>query len=135
MNARPQVVGAVFIRDGNVFAAKRGHSKYAYVAHKYEFVGGKVEIGETPEDAIRREVREEMSVSIEIESPYVTVDYDYPDFSIRLITFLCRMTGEPTLLEHESAAWIPIDGLDADTWAPADRVIIERLRRDFGTKA
>lgn len=130
MNPDYKVVGAIFIREGRLFAARRGASRYAYVAHKYEFVGGKVEPDETPEDALRRELREEMALDATVERPYMTVRHEYPDFSITLHTYLCRMQGEYRLLEHEECRWLTRDELRADDWAPADAPIIEALRRD-----
>lgn len=125
------VVGAIFIKDGKVFAAKRGASKYPYTAHKYEFAGGKIEKGEDGQTALKRELREEMALEADITSLYMTIDHDYPDFKIRLITYLARMTSNYTLLEHESAAWLPIEGLDAADWASADQPILNRLKEDF----
>ena len=98
---RLHVVGAAIVEGGRVLAAKRGESRYEYVAHKYEFVGGKVETGESEEDALRREVFEELGAQVEV--------------------------GEQ-LTEHESLAWIPLSELDAALWAPADVPMVEKLR-------
>ena len=125
-----QVVGAIFIQDGCLFAARRGDSRYSYVAHKYEFVGGKCEAGESLADALKREVREEMQCAIEVLAPYGSVTHRYPDFAITLHTFLCKMCSDYVLLEHEEARWIPLDALQPDQWAPADKPIIEAIRRD-----
>ena len=131
MDGVKNVVGAIFIEDGKIFAAKRGDCRYGYVAHKYEFVGGKQEVGECLEDALKRELMEEMAVDIDILSPYMTVLHHYPDFSIRLHTFLCRMRGDYRLLEHESAVWLPIASLDPAAWAPADGPIIEAIMAQY----
>ena len=130
-NAPKQVVGAIIIEEGKVLAAKRGACKYAYVAHKYEFAGGKQEPDETLAEALVRELREEMAMTVEVLRPYRTVEHRYPDFAITLHTFLCRRTSDYTLLEHEDAVWIPLDALDASLWAPADAPIIETLRGDM----
>ena len=126
------VSGAVFIQDGKVFAAKRGESKYPYVAHKYEFVGGKREDGETCEEALIRECKEEMNVDIVIERPFSTFRYDYPDFSIYLHTFLATMTGEPERKEHEEFVWIPVADLKEEDWAPADAAVIKKIKLSYG---
>lgn len=118
------------MENGKVFAARRGESKYAYVAHKFEFVGGKVEPGESKEAALLRELREEMNLAATIVAPYMSLRHDYPDFSICLHTYLCRMQGEYALLEHESARWLPLADLDPQQWAPADAPIIERIKQD-----
>ena len=125
-----QVVGAIFVDKGKVFAAKRGKSRYPYVAHKYEFAGGKVEAGEDLTQAIKREIREELALDITVVRPYMSVHHIYPDFEITLHTFLCQMKGEYTLLEHEEGRWIALEDLVSDEWAPADKTIIEALRLD-----
>ncbi len=126
------VVGAIIIRDNKVFSAKRGESKYAYVAHKYEFVGGKRENGETCENALVRECREEMDAKIEILYPYMTFKYDYPDFSMYLHTYVCTLCEEPKMLEHENFTWIDIADLKEEEWAPADATVISRLKLAYG---
>ncbi len=126
------VSGAVFIRDGKIFAARRGESKYPYVAHKYEFVGGKREKGEAIEETLVRECREEIDAEITIERPFLTTEYVYPDFRIVLHTFLAELKGEPVRKEHEEFRWIPIAELDEKEWAPADVPAIRKLKLEFG---
>lgn len=126
-----QVVGAIFIKEGKVFAAKRGDSRYPYVAHKYEFVGGKVEPGESCPEALARELREEMTLDATVLAPYVTVRHTYPDFVVTLHVYLCEMTSPYRLLEHEGAAWLSPDQLHPEEWAPADAPIVERLKYDL----
>ena len=125
------VVGAIFIQDGRIFAARRGDGRYAYTAHRYEFVGGKQEPGEPLEAALLRELREEMALETEVIAPYMSLRHDYPDFSIVLHTFLCRMLGPYTLLEHEATDWLPIATLDPADWAPADAPIIAQIKKDY----
>ena len=126
------VSAAIFIRDGKIFAAKRGDSKYPYVAHKYEFVGGKKEDGETCEAALIRECREELDIEITIDRPFMTLRHDYPDFSIYLHTFLATMKGEPEQKEHEELCWLDISSLRAKDWAPADALILDKIKFNFG---
>lgn len=126
------VSGAIFIRDGKIFAAKRGDSKYPYVAHKYEFVGGKREEGETCEETLVRECKEEMNVDVTIERPFMTVRHDYPDFSIYLHAYIAQMNGEPEKREHESFEWIPIDDLNEEDWAPADAPVVRKIKFSYG---
>ena len=130
MNKVLDDVGAIIIENGKLFAAKRGASKYAYVAHKYEFAGGKVEDGERREDALVRELREELDMPVEVLGHYMSLRHDYPDFGIELHTYRCRRLGGYRLLEHESAEWMDIDELNPANWAPADSPVIEQLRRD-----
>ena len=131
MDNYKQVVGAIFVRNHQVFAAKRGDCKYHYVAHKYEFVGGKVEPGETPEVALVREVWEELGARCTVQKPYMVVQHIYPDFRIELHIFLCEMDSDYRLLEHENACWMSANQLHADEWAPADAAIIDKLKQDL----
>lgn len=129
MKRHLEVVGAVIVREGKVLAAKRGESKYAYVAHKYEFVGGKVEPGECAEQALAREVREELGARIEVVRPFLTMEHEYPDFTITLHTFLCNLLSDFHNTEHESLEWMPLSALRAEEWAPADAPAVEALKR------
>ena len=97
---------------------------------KYEFPGGKVEQGETPEQAIIREIQEELNMEIVVGSHLITVDYDYPDFSISLNTFLCHSNHKDLqLLEHVDYQWLTIDELTTLDWAAADLPIVDELQR------
>jgi len=121
------VVGAIIIKDNKVFAPRKGESKYSYTAHKYEFPGGKIEQGETPEIALRRELQEELDLEVMNVIPFMEIYYDYPDFAITLNTFLCNMKGTFTLKEHENYNWLSKEELKAEEWAPADAKILEAL--------
>lgn len=125
------VVGAIFLRGDEIFAARKGKAKYEYVSHKYEFVGGKLEAGESEEAALVRELREEMELSVRVLAPYCRVEHEYPDFAITLSTFLCEMTSPFLCREHEEAAWLKISALNAEEWAPADAPIIEKIKAEY----
>ena len=129
MKKHLEVVGAVIMREGRVLAAKRGESKYAYVAHKYEFAGGKIEPGESRENALVREIKEELCADIRILRPFRTLEHEYPDFTITLYTFLCEFISEFRNTEHESLEWLPLCSLDAAQWAPADAPAVEELKK------
>lgn len=131
MKKHREVVGGIFIRKGKVLASMRGESKYAYVAHKYEFVGGKIEAGETPEQALTRELCEEMGAKIEVISHYMTVTHEYPDFIVTLQTYLCRFLSDFQVLEHERADFLRGDELDENNWAPADAPIVRKLKSEL----
>ena len=123
---RVQVVAALICRDGEVFATQRGYGDYK---DWWEFPGGKVEPGETPEEALRREIREELDTEIEVGDYLMTIEYDYPDFHLSMRCYLCTITeGYPVLLEHEAARWLTADTLDTVSWLPADQTIIDRLK-------
>lgn len=129
MKKHLEVVGAVIVREGKVLAAKRGESKYPYVAHKYEFVGGKIEAGESPAQALVREVKEELRADIRVLRPFLTMEHEYPDFTITLHTFLCKLLSDVHNTEHEALVWMPLSALDAAEWAPADAPAVEALKK------
>lgn len=126
MLKRIEVVAAL-IRDGDkIFATQRGYGEYKDF---WEFPGGKIEPGETPEAALKREIKEELATEIDVNEYVGTVDYDYPDFHITLLLYLCSMvSGNLELLEHESAKWLLASELDTVSWLPADLEIIPKLR-------
>ena len=120
------VVAAV-IRDGDrVFATERG---YGPMKGGWEFPGGKVEPGETPEAALKREIEEELDTEIEVGEYLTTIEHDYPDFHLSMRCYWCRIiAGAPVLKEHEAARWLSADELDSVAWLPADITIIDRIR-------
>lgn len=129
-----QVVGAIFVQNNTVFAALRGSSKYAYIANRYEFPGGKIEKGELPHEALERELREEMQLDVVVGSHYMTVRYAYPDFDITLQVYLCEMKTDFHLCEHIGFRWFPAEELQSEMWAPADAPIVEQLKMDLINK-
>ena len=122
-----RVVAAVILQDEQVLATQRGYGKYK---DWWEFPGGKVEEGETPEAAIVREIREELDVRIEVESFLTTVEYDYPEFHLSMDCYWCRLKdGQIRLLEHEAARWLPVHDLRQVHWLPADVLVIEEIEK------
>ena len=118
------VVAAVIKRDNRIFAAARGYGEYK---GKWEFPGGKVETGETPEDAVRREIREELGCEIRVDGFLDTVEWDYPKFRLSMDCFLCSIErGEPVLLEAEEGRWLSGEELLLVDWLPADRALVEK---------
>ena len=132
MKKHVQVAAALLFDKGRVFAAKRGDSPYSYVAHKYEFPGGKIEEGETPENALKRELKEELDLEVTVGGLYARHTFEYPDFIITLSLYECEMQSEFILKEHESYAWISPQELKEEEWAPADADILGSLKRIFG---
>ncbi|MBQ6310381.1 MAG: (deoxy)nucleoside triphosphate pyrophosphohydrolase [Bacteroidales bacterium] len=121
-----EVVAAVIERDGRVFATQRGYGDFKDM---WEFPGGKMEPGENREDALKREIREELAADISVDSFIDTVEYDYPKFHLILHCFLCSLeTKEVHLLEHESSRWLSADELDSVNWLPADLSLIRKLK-------
>lgn len=131
MNERKHivVVAAIIVRDGRIFATQRGYGDWK---DWWEFPGGKVEPGESPEDALKREIREELATEIEVDELLTTVEYDYPKFHLTMHCYLCTIiSGDLSLLEHEDARWLAIDELDSVKWLPADKDVIEKLSTTF----
>lgn len=127
---KQKIVSAAIILDplGRIFATQRGYGPWK---DYWEFPGGKLEPGETPEQAIIREIWEELEVHIEIDSFAQIVEWDYPDFHLVLHCFFCHITdGSPKLLEHEAARWLSRDELGSVNWLPADRELVERLQSE-----
>ena len=120
-------VVAAIIRDGDkIFATQRGHGAFK---GGWEFPGGKIEAGETPEEALVREVREELDTEIKVGELVETVEYDYPAFHLSMDCFWAAVvSGDLVLKEHEAAKWLTKDELGSVEWLPADVGLIERLR-------
>ena len=132
MKKHVRVAAALLFDNGKVFATKRGASPYPYVAHKYEFPGGKIEQGESGEAAVKRELKEELDMDVKVGGLYAKHTFEYPDFIITLSLYECEMLSNFTLNEHESYAWIAPKDLDEQEWAPADADILGALKRVFG---
>lgn len=122
-----EVVAAVLVRDGRVFATQRGYGEFK---DKWEFPGGKMEAGEGREEALRREIREELGAEIAVGKLLCTVEYDYPAFHLTMHCYLCSVvSGTLVLKEHESARWLSADGLESVDWLPADIQVIPIIRK------
>ena len=132
MKKHIKVAAALIFDNGKLLATKRGESPFPYVAHKYEFAGGKIEAGESGEEAVARELKEELDMDVRVGALYACDTYEYPDFIITLSVYECEMLSDFTLKEHESYAWIFPAQLDEKDWAPADADILGGLKRVFG---
>jgi 8-oxo-dGTP diphosphatase len=121
-----EVVAAIIHDDeGRIFATQRGYGDFK---DGWEFPGGKMELGETPEDALIREILEELETRIVVESFVQTVEWDYPKFHLTMHCYWCRVdSGSLTLKEHEAARWLNREQLESVDWLPADRAVVERL--------
>ncbi len=125
-NKTVRVVAAV-IRDGDkIFATARGYGAYK---GWWEFPGGKIEAGETPQEALVREIREELDTEIAVGDLIDTVEYDYPEFHLSMQCFWCEIIkGDLVLKEHEAAKWVTKDDIDSVNWLPADQALIEKIK-------
>jgi len=124
-----EVVAAVIKKDGRIFATQRGYGDFK---DWWEFPGGKIEPGESAEEALAREIREELSAEITIERLLKTVEWDYPAFHLTLNCFLCSLASEEmTLNEHEAARWLDADSLRSVKWLPADNDVITLIEKEL----
>ena len=122
-----EVVAAIICQDNQIFATQRGYGDFK---GGWEFLGGKVEPGETPEAALVREIREELAVEISVGELLTTVEYDYPNFHLTMHCYLCQLIGgELRLLEHQAARWLDKGELYSVEWLPADVGVIPLLEK------
>ena len=122
---RIEVGAAIICKEDMIFATQRGYGEWK---DWWEFPGGKMEEGESMEDALCREIREELSVEISIRRFFMTVEYDYPKFHLVLHCFLCEVrSGKMQLLEHEAAKWLKKEELESVKWLPADIEVIKKI--------
>ena len=124
-----EVAAAIITAHGRIFATQRGYGEFK---DGWEFPGGKIEAGETPEQALMREIREELDTEIEVGELFDTVEYDYPQFHLTLHCFLCTVkSGALMLKEHKAARWLTGDALDSVDWLPADNGLIKKLQEAY----
>lgn len=113
-----------------VFATQRGYGEFK---DGWEFPGGKIEVGETPQEALTREIREELDTEISVGNKLGTIEYDYPAFHLSMDCFECEIiSGKLTLLEHENSAWLSKDNLHSVDWLPADLTILDSVESILG---
>ncbi len=124
-----EVVAAIVINDGEILCVQRGENKLAYLSEKFEFPGGKLEKDETLDQALAREMREELNMDINIEKLFLTVEHCYPDFKIIMHSFICQVTNRDLIMtEHLQALWLKASELYTLDWAAADIPIVEQLK-------
>lgn len=120
-----EVVAAVIVRQGRYFATQRGYGEFKDF---WEFPGGKIEPGESREEALKREIREELDTEIAVDTYLTTVEFDYPAFHLTMHCFLCSvLSGHLVLLEHENALWLERAQLCSVHWLPADEAVVACL--------
>ncbi|MCI6797510.1 MAG: (deoxy)nucleoside triphosphate pyrophosphohydrolase [Succinatimonas sp.] len=121
-----EVVAAVICENGKILAAQRGYGEFK---DGWEFPGGKMEKGESAEQALIRELREELTVTVEVEKLLMTVEYDYPAFHLTMHCFLTKIiSGKINLLEHEAMKWLSSEDINSVEWLPADIQVVEYLK-------
>ena len=121
------VAGVIFWKD-SVLCVQRPKNKYHYISEKFEFPGGKIEADETKEEALHRELLEELNISTKIKSYFVTVVHEYPDFELTMHSFICEVDSKELILnEHIDQKWLKINELNTLDWAAADIPIVDKL--------
>ena len=121
-----KVVAAVIKKGNLLFATERGYGEFI---HKWEFPGGKVEPGEKDEEALKREIKEELAAYIEVDQYVGKIEWDYPTFHLDMNVYLCHLLNPHLeLLEAENAKWLDKEHLDNEDWLPADRTILKELK-------
>ena len=126
------VVAAVIMKGDKVLIVQKGNTRFAYTSGKWEFPGGKIEENESPEDALIREIKEELDAVISVGDLITTVEYDYPKFHLSMDCFLAEVTeGELILKEAEAAKWLTKETIDSVDWLPADQGIIEIVKENI----
>lgn len=127
------VVAAIIVEDQKILCVQRGFNKFPYISEKYEFPGGKIESGETNEQALIREILEELGITIELVSHFLTVEYEYPDFALLMYSYICKSnnTQDLILTEHIDFKWLSASNLIELNWAAADIPIVNSLQARF----
>lgn len=121
-----KVVAAIIIHNQKILATQRGYGEFQ---GGWEFPGGKIEPEESPEEALKREIKEELDVSISIKEHLTTVEYTYPSFHLSMQCYFCEIqSGEITLLEHKAAKWLTKEELSSVSWLPADVEVVEAIK-------
>ena len=120
-----EVVAAIIIKDDQVFATQRGYGEFQ---GWWEFPGGKMEAGESPQDALKREIREELDADVLVKELLETVEWDYPNFHLTMHCFICNLLSESLHLnEHEAATWLNLENLRSVKWLPADEILLDKI--------
>ena len=120
-----EVVAAIIIKDDQVFATQRGYGEFQ---GWWEFPGGKMEAGESPQEALKREIREELDADVLVKELLETVEWDYPNFHLTMHCFICSLlSGSIHLNEHEAATWLTHATLKSVKWLPADEILLDKI--------
>lgn len=120
------VVAAVIRKGDKILATQRGYGEFK---DGWEFPGGKIEPGERPEEALKREIKEELKAAISVGEDLGVVEYDYPNFHLNMRCFMCSLVSEDvTLLEHEAMKWLTAETIDTVNWLPADKPMTEKIK-------
>jgi len=127
-----RVVAAVIFKDKSVYCFQRGQNKYKYLTNKFEFPGGKIEVGESKKSALKREILEELNIDILVKNELIEIEHEYPDFIVNMSCFACTIIkGKINLREHKKFVVKDICKLSDLEWLPADLPVIDYLMENF----
>ena len=127
-----EVVAGVIEHEGKILCMERDQGKYDYVSFKWEFPGGKIEVGETKEEALKRELREEMEMDVEIVSHFLDVYHEYPDFTMNMYSFKCKAKNKEFKMNvHHDFVWLEKNEIMKLDWAAADKPIVEKIMKEM----
>jgi len=123
-----EVVAGIIEYNDKILCMQRDKGKFDYVSFKWEFPGGKIEEGETKEEALKRELREEMEMDVEIEKHFLDISHEYPDFTMNMYVFKCKAKSEKFVMNvHHDFKWLPLSEISTLDWAPADKPAVKKL--------
>lgn len=123
-----EVVAAIIYHENKILCVQRPNNRLSYISEKFEFPGGKIEKGETKKEALKREIFEELNITTDIKTFFLTVVHEYPDFELTMHSYICEVqTKELTLNEHIAQEWLTLEELKKLNWAAADIPIVNKL--------